>query len=105
MLVKRMKMINEIKHALHRLAINRGWYSTVYMGKLTIQRTIFGKYFTDTDYMSCPLGRLIQSEIDRSVEVVRAELLQDLKCQGERDKQIEALEDFTKLNIKGILPD
>ena len=75
----------EIKHALHRLAVNRGWYNTVYMGKSTIQRTIFGKYFTETDYISYPLGRLIQSEIDHSVEVVRAELLQDLKCQDERD--------------------
>ena len=105
-------MINTLKDKLHLLAIRNLWYSTVYTGKITIHKTIFGRFFTEADYMASPLNRLIKSEVQRSVTDAKDEFVESylrekahIALVDGRDKQLEAIQDFTKLNIKGILPD
>jgi len=105
-------MINTLKHKLHLLAIKRQWYGTVYTGKTTIHKTIFGTFFTATNYISRPLNALIKSEVERSVTDAKSEFVESYLREKERaatgerwEKQLEAIQDFTKLNIKGILPD
>ena len=105
-------MINTLKDKLHQLAIRKQWYNTVYTGKITIHKTIFGRFFTAINYTACPLNRLIRSEVDKCIIAAKVELLEDLESQKERarigsvcDRQLEAVQDFTKLDIKGILPD
>ena len=109
-------MINTLKDKLHLLAIRNLWYSTVYTGKITIHKTVFGKYFTETDYLPAPLTRLIRSEIERSVTEVKDEFvgayLREKEARAVSVPTIEKMETVDNyipharpLSIKGILPD
>jgi hypothetical protein len=117
-------MINTIKDKLHQLAIRKMWYSTVYTGKITIHKTVFGKYFTETDYMSAPLNRLITSEVARNVRDTKDEFVEAYLREKEHGllkkrhwdandapaiEKMKTVDSYipsaSPLNIKGILPD
>ena len=85
-------MIDTLKDKLHLFAIRRRWYSTVYTGKTTIHKTIFGTFFKASNYMCTSLNRLIKSEVERSVTDAKDEFVEAYLREKEKADQLSELE-------------